>query len=59
VDLCIQADSPGKDKDKEANWLPAPHGEFQLVRRLYGPPQSPPTILDGSWMPPPVKRVDQ
>lgn len=55
VDFYIQAESPGKDK--EANWLPAPQGKFQLVLRLYGPPQSPPTILDGSWTPPPVRRV--
>ena len=28
VDLYLQAESPGKDK--EANWLPAPKGKFQL-----------------------------
>jgi hypothetical protein len=55
VDFYIQAESPGKDK--EANWLPAPQGKFNLVLRLYGPPKSPTTILDGSWTPPPVKRV--
>jgi len=56
VDFTIQAESPGEDK--EANWLPAPKGEFKLVLRLYGPPKSAPTILDGSWTPPPVKRVE-
>jgi hypothetical protein len=56
VDLYIQADSPGKDK--EANWLPAPRGEFKLVLRVYGPSKSAPTILDGSWTPPPVQRVE-
>jgi len=55
VDLYIQADSPGKEK--EANWLPAPRGKFQLVMRMYGPRKTPPTIVDGSWTPPPVKRV--
>lgn len=55
VDLYIQAESPGKDK--EANWLPAPKGVFKLVMRLYGPPTSSPTILDGSWTPPPVKKM--
>lgn len=55
VDFYIQAESPGKDK--EANWLPAPKGKFNLVLRLYGPPKSAPTILDGSWTPPPVKRM--
>jgi hypothetical protein len=27
LDIYVQADSPGKDR--EANWLPAPGGEFQ------------------------------
>ncbi len=57
VDFYIQAESPGKDK--EANWLPAPKGEFKLVLRLYEPKKSPPSILDGSWTPPPVRRVAQ
>jgi len=55
VDFYIQAESPGKGK--EANWLPAPKGKFVLVLRMYGPKQTPPTIVDGSWTPPPVKRV--
>jgi hypothetical protein len=55
VDLYLQADSPGKDK--EPNWLPAPKGRFDLVMRLYAPRKSPPTIFDGSWTPPPVRRV--
>ncbi len=56
VDLYLQAESPGKDK--EPNWLPAPKGIFKLVLRMYGPPKSPPSILDGSWTPPPVKRTE-
>ncbi|MGB5834251.1 MAG: DUF1254 domain-containing protein [Thiohalocapsa sp.] len=56
VELYIQADSPGKDK--EANWLPAPKGKFVLVMRIYAPLETPPSILDGSWTPPPVKPVD-
>ena len=55
VDLYVQAESPGKDK--EANWLPAPKGKFNLVLRLYWPPKSPPSILDGTWTPPAVKRA--
>jgi hypothetical protein len=55
VDLYIQAESPGADK--EANWLPAPKGKFALVMRMYGPTKSPPSIVDGSWTPPPVNRV--
>jgi hypothetical protein len=55
VDLYIQAESAGKDK--ESNWLPAPRGKFQLVMRMYGPKKTAPTIVNGSWTPPPVKRV--
>jgi hypothetical protein len=29
----VQKDSPGKDK--EANWLPSPDGDFGLLMRLY------------------------
>ena len=55
LDLYIQKDSPGKDK--EANWLPCPKGDFALFMRLYWPNEKPPSILDGSWMPPAVRTV--
>jgi hypothetical protein len=55
TDLYIQKDSPGADK--EANWLPAPSGDFVLMLRLYWPDESDPSIIDGSWKIPPVKRV--
>jgi len=55
VTIYLQHESPGADK--EANWLPAPQGAFNLVLRMCGPRTSPPTILDGSWAPPPVERV--
>ncbi len=55
VDLHIQKDSPGPDK--EFNWLPAPSGKFQLMLRLYWPNESDPSILDGSWKIPAVQRV--
>lgn len=47
--LYVQHDSPGKDK--EANWLPAPHGPFMAVLRLYWPDQS---ALTGAWKQPPL-----
>jgi hypothetical protein len=55
VDLYIQAANPGSDK--EANWLPAPSGPFNLMLRLYWPKEHPPSLLDGTWEPPPVERA--
>ena len=55
VDLYIQKDSPGPDK--ESNWLPAPAGKFILMMRLYWPKEKAPSILDGSWKLPPVTRT--
>ncbi len=52
VDLYIQADSPGKDK--EANWLPAPKAKFIPMLRLYWPKETPPSIIDGTWKPPAI-----
>jgi hypothetical protein len=53
LDLYIQNDSPGKDK--ESNWLPAPKGKFVLMLRMYWPKEKSSSILDGSWKPPAVK----
>jgi len=55
TDLYIQKDSPGPDK--ESNWLPAPDGKFILMLRMYWPNESSPSILNGSWKIPPVKKV--
>ncbi len=57
LDLFVQRESPGKDK--EANWLPAPEGKFVLMMRLYWPREKDPSILDGTWKPPGVKRVEK
>jgi hypothetical protein len=53
--IYIQNESPGKDR--ESNWLPAPKGKFVLMMRMYWPKETPPSILDGSWKPPPVKKA--
>ena len=55
VDLYIQNQSPGADK--ESNWLPAPAGKFILMLRMYWPDEKPPSIIDGTWKPPAVKKV--
>ena len=55
IDLYVQKDSPGADK--ESNWLPAPAGKFILMMRLYWPSETDPSILDGSWVIPAVKKV--
>ena len=53
VDIYIQHESPGKDK--ESNWLPAPKDKFVLMMRLYWPREKSPSLIDGSWKIPPVK----
>ncbi|WP_437190809.1 DUF1254 domain-containing protein [Planctomicrobium sp. SH527] len=53
--LYFQNESPGKEK--EANWLPAPKGPFIAMLRMYGPKETSPSILNGSWKLPGVKRV--
>jgi hypothetical protein len=55
IDLYIQNESPGKDK--ESNWLPAPKDEFILMMRLYWPKDKPPSLLDGTWKIPQVKEA--
>ncbi|TXL80396.1 DUF1254 domain-containing protein [Vineibacter terrae] len=55
VDLYIQKDSPGADK--EANWLPAPAGKFILMLRMYQPSEADPSIIDGTWTIPPVQKA--
>lgn len=52
LDLYFQNESPGKDK--EANWLPAPKGAFNLTMRLYGPKSA---ALTGKWAPPAVQKA--
>jgi hypothetical protein len=53
--LYFQNESPGKDE--EANWLPAPKGDFILMLRMYWPKERTPSILNGSWRPPAVEQV--
>ncbi|MBK8211500.1 MAG: DUF1254 domain-containing protein [Rhodospirillales bacterium] len=55
ITLYFQKDSPGKDK--EANWLPAPEGEFIPMLRMYWPKDKSPSILDSTWTPPKVQKV--
>ena len=54
LDLYVRNTSPGKDKD--ANWLPAPTDSFNLMLRIYWPK---PEVLDGTWVPPQVKKVTE
>jgi hypothetical protein len=56
LDIIIQHDSPGSDW--QANWLPAPAGAFNMTMRMYWPKDTKPSIIDGSWSPPPVKLVE-
>jgi hypothetical protein len=52
--LYVQAEPP--PEAQRANWLPAPSaGEFSLYLRAYWPKTS---VVDGSWTPPAVRRVE-
>lgn len=52
--IYVQKDSPGADK--EANWLPAPEGNFFLIMRTYLPSEE---IVNQTWQPPSVTRVEK
>ena len=51
--LNFQNESPGADR--QANWLPAPKGPFNLTMRLYAPKRD---VLTGEWNPSPVKKFN-
>ena len=53
LDIYIQYENPGQDK--VSNWLPAPKGPFRPLLREYQPR---PEALDGTWVVPPITRVD-
>ncbi|WP_291386908.1 DUF1254 domain-containing protein [Achromobacter sp. UBA5777] len=52
VTIYVGPTSPGKDK--EPNWLPSPNEPISLYIRAYWGDKG---ILDGSWKPPVVKKV--
>ena len=53
LEVYLQADSPGKDR--EDNWLPTPKtGGYFLILRTYGPEGE---ILSGNYTPPSVTKV--
>ncbi len=54
LDLYFQNESPGTDR--EANWLPAPKGPFNLILRAYWPKQE---LIHGTWNPPGIKVATQ
>ena len=42
------------EPEDQANWLPAPEGEFYLILRLYA---AKPEVLAGKWTPPPLLKI--
>lgn len=53
--LTIYVQNLPPNVDKQADWLPAPKGEFELFIRAYGPKEE---IMDNTWSPPAVLKVD-
>lgn len=53
LELFVQPSPP--PEEWRANWLPSPEGPINLTMRLYAPR---PEVLDGTWAPPPLQRVD-
>jgi hypothetical protein len=51
LEIAIQHGHAG---ESDANWLPAPEGDFNLMLHMYWPTQR---VLDGTWAIPPVRRV--
>jgi hypothetical protein len=51
--LYVQHESPGPSK--EANWLPAPSGSFDIHLRTYIPRKE---LLDSTYKLPPVMKVE-
>ena len=49
----VQTGNPGGEQ--EANWLPAPEGNFSLYIRAYWPQEA---ILSGDWTPPTIELVN-
>ena len=41
---------------QKSNWLPTPKGKCILMLRMYWPNEDPPSIIDGTWTPPVVKK---
>lgn len=52
--LLLQADEPATDEER-ARWLPTPRERFRPLLRAYQPGAA---MLDGSYVIPPIRRVD-
>jgi hypothetical protein len=52
LDIFVQHESPGRDK--QANWLPADAGGFNVTLRMVSP-----SILDATWQPPAVTKAQR
>jgi hypothetical protein len=54
VTILMQNEPPASPLDID-NWLPAPAGDFRPMMRMFQPARE---ILDGSYVLPPIRRID-
>ncbi|MNG19745.1 hypothetical protein D3C84_1039370 [compost metagenome] len=53
LEIYIQHASPGTDQN--ANWLPAPDDNFQVMLRMYSPQAA---VTNGKWQPPAIRKIN-
>lgn len=53
LEIHIQHASPGTDQN--ANWLPAPDDNFQVMLRMYSPQAA---VTNGKWQPPAIRKIN-
>lgn len=54
--LSLYFENASPSKENEANWLPTPKGNSIPMLRMYWPKENVPSVINGTWKPPPVDK---